>query len=69
MEEEDVKVDDWIKDRKLIVLESRLMTLFRSCYSCGLQVKLEIFIVGTLLVVNGTYVLVDMCYIGNHSQW
>ena len=53
MEEEDVKVDDGIKDRKFIVFESQLMTLFHRCHSCGLEVKLETSIIGTLLVVNG----------------
>ena len=48
-----MKVDDGIKDRKFIVFESQLMTLFHRCHSCGLEVKLETSIVGTLLVVNG----------------
>ena len=48
-----MKMDDGIKDRKFIVFESQLMTLFRRCHSCGLEVKLETSIVGTLLVVNG----------------
>ena len=34
-----MKVDDGIKDRKFIVFESQLMTLFRRCHSCGLEVK------------------------------
>ena len=51
--EEDVKVDNGIKD--CTVFESQLMTLFRRCHSCGLGVKLETSIVGTLLVVNGIY--------------
>ena len=41
-------VDDWIKDHKFIVFESQLMTLFYRCHSCGLEVKLEISIVGAL---------------------
>ena len=48
-----MKVDDGIKDRKFIVFESQLMTLFHRCHSCGLEVILETSIVGTLLVVNG----------------
>ena len=55
MEEEDVKVDDGIKDRKFIVFESQLMTQFRRRHSCGLEVKLKTSIVGTLLVVNGIF--------------
>ena len=53
MEEEDVKVDNGIKDRKFIAFESQLMTLFCRCHSCNLEVKLETSIVGRLLVVNG----------------
>ena len=45
MEEEDTTVDDKIKDRKLMVLESQLMTQFRRCHSCGLEVKLETSVV------------------------
>ena len=63
MEEEDVKVDDGIKDRKFIVFESQLMTLFHRCHSCGLEVKLETSIVGTLLVVNG------ICPDGHVLHW
>ena len=51
-EEEDVTVDDGIKDHKF---ESKLMTLFHMCHSCVLEVKLETSIVGTLLVVIGIY--------------
>ena len=47
-------VDDEIKDCKFIVFESQLMALFHWYHSCGLEVKLETFVVGTLLVVNGT---------------
>ena len=53
MEEEDVKVDDGIKDHKFIVFESQLMTLFYRYHSCGLEIKLETSIVGPLLAVNG----------------
>ena len=52
--EEDVTVDDGEKDRKFIVFESQLMALFYRCHSCGLEVKLETSVVGTLLVVSGT---------------
>ena len=48
-----MKVDDGIEDRKFIVFESQLMTLFGRSHSCGLEVKLETSTVGTLLVVNG----------------
>ena len=34
-------VDDKIKDRKFMVLESQFMTQFCRCHSCGLEVKLE----------------------------
>ena len=46
-------VDDGIKDHKFIVFESQMMMLCCRCHSCGLKIKLEISIVGTLLVVNG----------------
>ena len=36
-------------------IESQLMALFHRCHSCGQEVKLETFIIGTLLVVNCTY--------------
>ena len=62
-EEEDVKVDDGIKDRKFIVFESQLMTLFHRCHSCGLEVQLETSTVGTLLVVNG------ICPDGHVLHW
>ena len=55
-------MDDGIKDHKF---KSQLMTLFRRHHCCGLEVKLETSIVGTLLA----YVLKDMYYIGNHRQW
>ena len=54
LEEENVTVDDGIKDRKFIVFESQLMALFHRCHSCGQEVKLETSVIGTLLVVNGT---------------
>ena len=41
------------KDGKFIVFESQLMQVFQRCHSCGLEVKLETSIRGTLLVVNG----------------
>ena len=41
------------KECKFIVFESQLMQLFQRCHSCGLEVKLETSIQGTLLVVNG----------------
>ena len=41
------------KERKYIVFESQLMQLFQRCHSCGLEVKLETSVRGTLLVVNG----------------
>ena len=63
MEEEDVKMDDGIKDRKFIVFESQLMILFHRCHSSGLEVKLETSIVGTLLVVNG------ICPDGHLLHW
>ena len=47
-------LDNEIKDRKFIVFESQLMALFHRCHSCGLEVKLETSVVGTLLVVSGT---------------
>ena len=50
-EEEDVTVDDGIKDHKFIAFESQKMTLFCRCHSCGLEVKLETCNVGALLVV------------------
>ena len=58
-----MKVDDGIKDRKFIVFESQLMTLFHRCHSCGLEVKLETSIVGILLVVNG------ICPDGHVLHW
>ena len=63
LEEEDVSVDDGIKDRKFIVFESQLMALFHRCHSCGLEVKLKTSIIGTLLVVNGT------CPDGHELHW
>ena len=50
LEEEDVTVNDGIKDRKFIVFESQLTALFHRCQA----VKLETSVLGTLLVVNGT---------------
>ena len=47
-------MDDEIKDCKFMVFESQLMALFHRCHSCGLGVKLETSVVGTLLVVSGT---------------
>ena len=61
--EEDVKMDDGIKDHKFIVFESQLMILFHRCHSCGLEVKLATFIVGTWLVVNG------ICPDGHVLHW
>ena len=43
------------KNRKFMVFESQLMQLFQQCHSCGLEVKVETSIQGTLLVVNGSY--------------
>ena len=51
------------KDRKFLVFESQLMQLFQQCHRCGLEVKLETSIRGTLLVVNGT------CPDGHVLQW
>ena len=56
-------MDDGIKDRKFIVFESQLMTLFNRCPSCGLEVKLETSTIGTLLVVNG------ICPDGHVLHW
>ena len=56
-------LDDGVKDRKFIVFESQLMELFHRCYSCGLEVKLETSIVGTLFVVRG------MCPDGHVLHW
>ena len=50
IEEEDVKVDDGITDRKFIVFESQLITLFHRYHICGLEVKLETSIVGKWLM-------------------
>ena len=72
MEEEDVKVDDGIKDHKFIVFESQLMTLFHRCHGCGLEVKLETSIVGTLLVVNGICPCVTLAITANgkgYGSW
>jgi len=41
------------KEHKFIAFESQLMQLFQRCHSCGLEVKLETSIRGTLLLVNG----------------
>ena len=46
-----------------LVFESQLMTLFCRCHSCGLKVKLKIFVVGTLLVING------ICPDGHVLHW
>ena len=56
-------VDDGIKDHKFIVFGSQLMKLFCRCHSCGLEAKLETYIVGTLLVVNG------ICSDGHVLHW
>ena len=61
--EEDMTLDDGVKNCKFIVFESQLMELFHRCYSCGLEVKLETSIVGTLLVVRG------MCPDGHVLHW
>ena len=58
-----MKVDDGVKDHKFIVFESQLMTLFHSCHSCSLEVKLETSIVGKLLVVHG------ICPDGHVLHW
>ena len=47
------------KDRKFIMFESQLMPLFQQCHGCGLAVKLETSIRGTLLVVNGIILCPD----------
>ena len=52
MKEEDITVDNEIKDPKFIVLKCRRMTML--C-SCGLEVKLETSVVGTSLVVNDIF--------------
>ena len=52
-----------MKDRKFIVFESQLLSLFRRCHSCGQEVKLETSIVGTMLVVSGT------CPDGHVLKW
>ena len=51
------------KDRKFLVFKSQVMQLFQRCHRCGLEVKLETSIRGTLLVVNGT------CPDGHVLQW
>ena len=51
------------KERKYIVFESQLMQLFQRCHSCGLEVKLETSVRGTLLVVNG------ICPDGHVLHW
>ena len=60
IKEEDVTVDNGIKDLKFIVLKCQRMTMFRSC---GLEVKLETSVVGTSLVVN------DICPDGHVLHW
>ena len=45
-------MDDEIKDCKFIAFESQLMALFHQCHSCGLELKLETSVVGTLLVAH-----------------
>ena len=42
-----------VKDCKFIILKSQSMELFHRRHSCGLEVKLETFIIGTLFVVRG----------------
>ena len=67
MEEEGVTMDDGIKNHTFIVFESQLMTPLHRCHtcSCGIEVKLETSVVGTLFMVNyirpNGYVL--------HWQW
>ncbi|XP_065902251.1 uncharacterized protein [Dysidea avara] len=40
-------------DRKFIVFESQLLSLFQRCHSCGLEVVLKTSTVGIMLVVEG----------------
>ena len=50
-------------DRKFIVFESQLLSLFQWCHSCGLEVELKTSTVGTMLVVEG------MCPDGHILHW
>ena len=63
-------LDDGMKECKFILyctLESQLISLFHKCHSCGLEVQLESY----RSFVGGKWhkLSMDMCYIGNHSQW
>ena len=58
-----VHESDVNKDCKFIVFGSQLVQLFQRCHSCGLEVKLETSIRGTLLVVNG------VCPDGHILHW
>ena len=55
--------DDLQKERKFIVFESCLLSLFSQCYKCGLEVELKTSVSGTLLVVSGS------CPHGHHVHW
>ena len=60
--------DDLQKERKFIVFESCLLSLFSQCYKCGLEVKLKTSIRGTLLVVRGSCPHRHDVHWHNHSQ-
>ena len=60
---ENIATDDLQKERKFLVFESCLLSLFSQCYKCGLEVELKTSIRGTLLVVNGS------CPHGHEVYW
>ena len=55
--------DDLQKERKFLVFESCLLSLFSRCCKCGLEVELKTSVRGTLLVVNGS------CPDGHEIHW
>ena len=61
--ESEETTDDLQKERKFIVFESCLLSLFSQCCKCGLEVELKNSIRGTLLVVNGS------CPHGHDVHW
>ena len=61
--ESEETTDDLQKERKFIVFESCLLSLFSQCCKCGLEVELKTSIRGTLLVVNGS------CPNGHDVHW
>ena len=56
-------LQDPLCDRKFVVFESALLSLFRDCRSCGLSVTLNTSLYGTLLVIKA------ICPDGHTFTW